>query len=81
MKPSILANEMIHYVTPEWRSFRDILWEFNGPRERPIIQSEVKAAMGQLVRRKLVETKTSKRIHGQYGFYAGDNSAYRLKAQ
>ena len=81
MKPSVLANEMFHYVKPEWRTFKDILWEFNGPRDLPIKQSDVKAAMGQLVRRKLVETKTSKRIHGQYGFYNADNSAYRLKVQ
>ena len=81
MKPSILADEMIHYVTPEWRTFRDILWEFNGPRERTIMQSDVKAAMGQLVRRKLVETRKSKRVPGQNGFYNADNSVYRLQVQ
>ena len=75
-----LEQEIIKHVTPEWRTFRDILWEFNGPRELTVMQSDVKAAMTLLLRRKVVERKSERRI-GAGGFYAADNSAYRLRAQ
>ncbi len=76
-----LELEVIKHVTPNWRSFRSILWEFNGPRELTVPQNHVKAAMTLLLRRKIVEKQTAKRAPGASGFYSADNSEYRLRVQ
>lgn len=61
MKPlSTLQFEILRTVAMnDWMSFRDIVWEFNGPRETTFQMDAIKKALDGLCRRRILESATA----------------------
>lgn len=73
-----VESELLEHVTPEWRCFREILFEFNGPREVTIPQGNLQKSMDCLLRKKLVEKKEQPDSPKNL---IGDARLYRRRAQ
>lgn len=77
-----LEAEIASHVRKDWRTFKDILFEYNGPKELTMPGNNVKAILDRLVKQKLLERKSMPKLarSGLDNFYANDQSAYRLRA-
>lgn len=69
-------EELYPYLPTDWRSFKDILFAFNGERALPVPQGKVQAAMNGLVREGVLEKCEAK---SRLKCIADDMRLYRLK--
>lgn len=63
-------REIAKHVTDNWRTFKEILWEVNGPRELTIQQSNVQRVLTHLCRRRILQSRAGTKIarSGHCGF-------------
>lgn len=70
------AEELLPYISADWRTFKDILFAFNGARALPVPQGKVQAAMDRLTRAGVLEKREAK---SRLKCIADDMRLYRLK--
>jgi len=70
--------ELLNVLSPEWQSFKTILWEFNGPRELTVQQNNLQASLTRLCRKKIIERKNGAKGSGN-GSIADAGALYRLR--
>lgn len=77
-KKQLLDKELLAHISNDWRTFRDILFAFNGARPLPLPQGEVQRAMDRLTRAKVLEKREAKT---RLKFLADDMRLYRLNGK
>lgn len=76
-----LECEIVRQVHYDWRSFRTILWEVNGPRETTLQTPNVQHVLDRLCKLKIIERKRGKSTarHNMYSL-PGEHVHYRRRA-